>query len=1428
MAQQAEVPTGRCPNRSAAPSSAGQVDPGGAITIFPQTLLSTDPALAQGDGGLPPPAGASSIDRPGRPGGRGLSYEPWGLPPPAENERARERGASYGNPETYVQYHTESRSEIDTASTTATPGHSQLATRVMSPNNPTDAGTSSLQMMPWGARGTTYACDVCTYTCHDVVVCAFCQTAGHDTCLQAQYLEHYAFCHQCYGNALRQYEQARAQEARDRWTQRLSLQLYGWRSTMISTAGSMSSVGLALGGAGAVVLGGAAALIRGAVQGASTAQLQNQPALPVEDQGEPAARARGDPCPALLGGTSPPEPEPVSEVPSPPQPHAQPVTRRASSTPRERPTSLSLRTLEGARSELRSATHCRACHRGIDVPHTRKGDCLLQPLSMRLTHRSGHCLTCHEGGHRAHLRYGDCRLAPAPPSTPPAPIAQSGSVPTSGGREPPLRDSEQDVDGQADSVYGAQAGNTVSLDAQVSTEAGDAQTRMVNSQPSGSGPVPDPFRLGPTVVGQRPGQQRTLSDSPRDEREIMDELANALDTQVVSGAAPGSARLAPAGPQIPGSFQSLADEVSSHHSPTTNPPEDLLKAWQQVMVKLESLHQDVLHYTQRTGDTENHVAALFAELAETRDQVAGIDGRLAALEAQAQAWQDSHQDQQDWWAEQEQRPVEQMHPPQHASPHFQIGSEGNSTPRANGEEEIDLRPASGLTEPAATGVEQRQPLHVSVNQSGTAPAGNTSWLNSGGLAVGLDSPGSAGVVTGSVPSGSIDLRRQLDANLAASFLPSFLRSGLHATTGGVTDPNNLHETGAGTDHSRPGQSSSMAPTQGGMMPVAGHQTPPPSFGWHQPGISHEQCTAPRYLQALVTPQGAASHSTPGNAAAPIHGSGPAPDPFRLGLTGCGQQGPPSVQDAGAFGSPNTLQGESNLEEELSHTEVNLLIKLLHSLAELPVLMNADGQTRGEKLSSWRAAIRMHLRTTRTVVLDWWSWVTAVSESNYRAWISSPLHLRAQSTRVQERLPPRYQYIDSWFLPRFLPLVPPRARDLFTAEQNLGLAGRVVDLLFTMLTVWRPDSIEDKQTTLQMLVSPNPCREPSAALKELRRWQQSLARAVELGLALPGVDQLYVGCRSIFLAVFKEGEMDLLMRFTALESSHGAPHVLTQQGLSALIQFAESELTAIQVRGKHGQNTSLPLTDTQKQRLKDEQKKTAEKRAAKAQALGAGQPPPGPGSALVGECATAAGAVAGKGKGQGRSSTTSAWAKPCSFWTGPSGTCSRGISCAFQHAGFATHNSDGTLVQRCVTCGSSAHLSRDCTCPGGAKDPNYDESWSNYRRRRDENYAANPKGPKSKGKGNDSGANTTPTKGDGKKGKSGKRANPLMGGPCPALPGGATLAQAEHRGSSSPDPRSCLRPKLRLSQSVQRAWTLGPMSICGTSTRTTQIGRSLCS
>ena len=91
--------------------------------------------------------------------------------------------------------------------------------------------------------------------------------------------------------------------------------------------------------------------------------------------------------------------------------------------------------------------------------------------------------------------------------------------------------------------------------------------------------------------------------------------------------------------------------------------------------------------------------------------------------------------------------------------------------------------------------------------------------------------------------------------------------------------------------------------------------------------------------------------------------------------------------------------------------------------------------------------------------------------------------------------------------------------------------------------------------------------------------------MELGLALPGVDQLYVGCRSIVQTIFKEGEIDLVMRFTALESQHGAPRVLTQAGLSAIVRFAEGELTATQVRGRNGQHTSLPLTDTPKARQK---------------------------------------------------------------------------------------------------------------------------------------------------------------------------------------------------------------------------------------------------
>ena len=81
-----------------------------------------------------------------------------------------------------------------------------------------------------------------------------------------------------------------------------------------------------------------------------------------------------------------------------------------------------------------------------------------------------------------------------------------------------------------------------------------------------------------------------------------------------------------------------------------------------------------------------------------------------------------------------------------------------------------------------------------------------------------------------------------------------------------------------------------------------------------------------------------------------------------------------------------------------------------------------------------------------------------------------------------------------------------------------------------------------------------------------------------------------------------------------------------------------------------------------------------------------------------------------------SSTTSSWATPCTHWVNK-GVCSRGADCYFQHQGF------DTTENRCVICGDKTHRSNTCTAPGGGADPNREEAWNTYRKRKEDAKAA---------------------------------------------------------------------------------------------------------
>ena len=157
---------------------------------------------------------------------------------------------------------------------------------------------------------------------------------------------------------------------------------------------------------------------------------------------------------------------------------------------------------------------------------------------------------------------------------------------------------------------------------------------------------------------------------------------------------------------------------------------------------------------------------------------------------------------------------------------------------------------------------------------------------------------------------------------------------------------------------------------------------------------------------------------------------------------------------------------------------------------------------------------------------------------------------------------------------------------------------------------------------------------------------------------------------------------------------------------------------------------------------------------------------------------------GGGAAQGRrlpgfSSTTSSWKDECTNWHGPRGECGRGITCKFKHTGFEMHAADGSLVQRCVTCGSKNHMNKDCTRAGGQADPEKDRHWEEYRARRAAEAPAKGKG---KGKGK---AEKGKSKGKGKgKDKAGAAAN--------AAEAPTTAANASTSPTSPPQPQTQAR------------------------------------
>ena len=259
-------------------------------------------------------------------------------------------------------------------------------TRVMSPN--VDQGV----LERWGLRGYSMQCEVCQALVSDPWVCSACYKSGHQQCLKTIKLEGYAFCISCQPWAIDQYSRFTTAAQRQCWTVRLAGQLANWREVTVSATGALGAVGVALGGAGAMVVGGTAALVCGAVQGARAASRSVSPAAladKTEENSPQAATTEQPPTESIHGSGRGP--------PAQGRPGIADSTRtRAQSE--EPPRRLHVSSLAEAQRQLRPAAQ----------PDNTMAMGLLGKKQM--ADMAGHCLACHTDnrGHYAHLNKGDC------------------------------------------------------------------------------------------------------------------------------------------------------------------------------------------------------------------------------------------------------------------------------------------------------------------------------------------------------------------------------------------------------------------------------------------------------------------------------------------------------------------------------------------------------------------------------------------------------------------------------------------------------------------------------------------------------------------------------------------------------------------------------------------------------------------------------------------------------------------------------------------------------------------------------------------------------------------------------------------------------------------------------------------------------------
>ena len=344
------------------------------------------------------------------------------------------------------------------------------------------------------------------------------------------------------------------------------------------------------------------------------------------------------------------------------------------------------------------------------------------------------------------------------------------------------------------------------------------------------------------------------------------------------------------------------------------------------------------------------------------------------------------------------------------------------------------------------------------------------------------------------------------------------------------------------------------------------------------------------------------------------------------------------------------------------------------ISELPKLTPASLADSAVVCGNWLAQIRQIFQGLSSTADVWFGAVEQAASQGYNRWlVADPLGRLALDpasiVAVYDQV--RFQRVESRAVSLLLASLPTHVKDDIVMNRWLSTSA----ILFRVLCLYQPGGSSERAHLLSQLVTPETCKNFPDAVRVLRKWQQSLHRAAEVGAALPDASLLLKGVDAATAALLQSNPM-VAFRVNSFRHSVALDYNPTSTGVTQLVRLLQAECEAV----------ALIETPASSDRRTKAAALTAAKEPPPVKPSAPVPPTPPPVSTpAVAAVGTMSGDNKGKGKGKG-----SEGAPSCHKFNDASG-CRFGDACMFKH-----DRAKAKKEGRCLACGQKDHFRPDCT------------------------------------------------------------------------------------------------------------------------------------